>query len=81
MTHEEILKKYGATDIKRYTLINNYGYNFSIDGIGYDIRFWANCYGADVNKWQIMPCTKGDDGKYIPMDRDLAKKIEAEFNG
>lgn len=80
MTYEEILKKYGASDIERYSLISNYGYTFYIGENKYDIRFWANCYGAEINKWQIMPCTKGDDGKYIPMDRELSKKIEEEFN-
>ena len=78
--YEQILEKYGATEIERYSLINNYGYRFKIDGIKYDIRFWANCYGAELNVWRIHSQTQGEDGTYIQMPKELAKKIEAEFN-
>lgn len=77
---EKILERYGATEIESYSLISNYGYRFKIDGIKYDIRFWANCYGASLNRWEISPSTQGEDGTYIQMPKDLAKKIEAEFN-
>lgn len=79
MTNIERLQKYGAEEIKGYTLINNYGYTFKIDGIKYDIRFWANCYGAEINRWQIHPCTEGEGGM-IMMPKELREKIEAEFN-
>ena len=80
MTNEEILEKYGATEIERYCLISNYGYRFKIDGIKYDIRFWANCYGAELNRWEISPSTRGEDGTYIQMPKDLKIQIEEEFN-
>ena len=74
------LKRYGAKDIESYDLINNYGYRFTIDGVKYDIRFWANCYGTAINKWRIHSCTKNDSGEYIQMDCKLQVKIENAFN-
>ena len=79
-TREDRLKKYGATNIKRYSLINNYGYTFEINGARFDIRFWANCYGVARDVWEILPLSKKDDGSYIYMDKELRAKIEDEFN-
>ena len=70
----EILKKHGAEEIKYYSLISNYGYTFSIRGNKFDIRFWANCYGAEINRWSIHSC--GD----VQMPKELREQIEAEFN-
>lgn len=42
----------GVTDIKLYTLVNNYGAEFMKDGSHFDLRRWANCYGADL-KWGV----------------------------
>ena len=70
----EILKRYGAEDISPYCLISNYGYTFRIGEGKFDIRFWANCYGYYIGKWQIHPCTD------VRMDKELQEKIEAEFN-
>ena len=67
-----ILQEYGATDIEPYTLISNYGYTFSLDGIECDIRYWANCYGCALNSWQLM-----SGGK---LSEELAKDIESRFN-
>ena len=50
---ELLLKEAGATAIKFYMLINNYGYTFIKNGIKYDLRFWANCYGCALNHWSI----------------------------
>lgn len=75
-----ILEKYGAENIKSYCLINNYGYTFKINGVKYDIRFWENCYGAYIGKWSVMPADMNDAGDYIRMDKELQRKIEAEFN-
>lgn len=68
----EILKKYGAENIKDYLLVNNYGYGFDLDGEHYDIRFWANCYGMELNRWEVM-CIGG-------VKNEKAKMIEKEFN-
>ena len=80
MTGEEKLKKYGATEIEGYCLISNYGYTFKINGIKYDIRFWANCYGAYLGKWEIHSCTTDEDGYRICMPQALREQIEADFN-
>ena len=76
----EILEKYGAEEIKSYCLISNYGYIFYIKGIKYDIRFWENCYGAYIGRWEIMPASRTEDDELIHMDKALKKKIEDEFN-
>ena len=76
----QILEKYGAEEIKSYCLISNYGYRFLINGIKYDIRFWENCYGAYIGRWEIMPASRTEEGEPIPMDKALKKKIEDEFN-
>lgn len=39
-------------DIKQYCLINNYGATFTKGGIKFDLRRWANCYGADMG-WGV----------------------------
>ena len=80
MTEIEKLEKYGATEIESYCLISNYGYRFKIDGIKYDIRFWANCYGVALDRWSISPCTQGEDGRYIQMPKELQDRIETDFN-
>lgn len=48
---KEVLKKHGAENVEGYSLINNYGYRYTIDGKKYDSRFWANCYGCALNTW------------------------------
>lgn len=48
---QALLERFGATDIKFYSLINNYGYTFRLDGVKHDIRFWANSYGCHIGKW------------------------------
>lgn len=55
-TYEEITTALeaieGVTDIKTYTLINNYGAYFKKDGVKFDLRRWANCYGTDIG-WGV----------------------------
>lgn len=80
MDYKKVLEGFGATEIESYNLVNNYGYRFTINGNRYDIRFWANCYGVEVNKWFIHPCTQLEDGKYAYMDKELKEKIEKAFN-
>lgn len=59
MTKQEIMEAveifidYGCTNIKAYSLVNNYGYTFDYMGKHYDARFWANCYGVALNRWEI----------------------------
>lgn len=72
----EVLEKHGATDIEDYSLISNYGYTFFINGVKYDARFWANCYGAALNIWQIHNC----DPENRRIDVKTLRKIEEELN-
>ena len=53
----------GVTDIKLYTLVNNYGATFTKDGVKCDLRRWANCYGADCGWGVSVHDHKGLGGK------------------
>ena len=44
-----------AKNVKGYSLINNYGYNFDYKGVHYDYRHWLNFYGDDVDFWSLYP--------------------------
>ena len=82
----EVLEKYGATNIKGYCLINNYGYTFELDGAEYDARFWANCYGFSPMRWDIHggkesgKCDAKETPFCIPMEKQLRDRILAELN-
>lgn len=47
------LEAIGCTDIKPYTLVSNYGYEFSKGGVRYDLRYWENCYGVYGGGWHL----------------------------
>lgn len=82
----KILESYGAEAIKPYTLISNYGYQFFLYGNKYDIRYWANCYGCAINRWEIHAIERKDHGESeaaAAIDTalyKLLKEIEKEFN-
>lgn len=65
----EVLERYGATNIKGYVLVNNWGFKFDLDGERCDARFWENCYGASPMVWGVH----GKSSK--------CKEIEKELNG
>ena len=68
---ENVIKKYYGENIRKYSLISNWGYTFSIDGITYDARFMANCYGVALNCFQV----------YAPNgNKKIAQSIENELN-
>jgi len=69
----ELFIDYGCTDVKSYTLVNNYGYTFKYDGVDYDARFWANCYGVAVNEWEIH--SSQVNAKEIPAMIELEKAL------
>lgn len=48
----------GCSDVKEYCLVNNFGYTFNLDGSRYDLRYWANCYGCELNYWSL-DCKSG----------------------
>ena len=53
MNFVQRLKDIGCENVQGYTLISNYGYAFTKNGIRYDLRYWANCYGMDLDYWSI----------------------------
>ena len=74
MTAVEVLEKYGAAEINGYDLCSNWGYTFILGGHKYDARFWANCYGACLDRWGIISC----EGH--KMAEGLREKIERELD-
>lgn len=50
---KEQLQNAGAENIKGYTLVNNSGYTFNKNGIYYDLRHWINCYGVEVDYYEL----------------------------
>lgn len=69
--YTEIIEKNNGQNIKRYSLISNWGFSFTIDGASYDARFVANCYGVALNCFQVYT----SNGK-----KEIAQKIENELN-
>lgn len=76
----KVLEKNGATDIEGYTLISNFGYTFNLNGMKCDARYWANCYGCALDKWDVTSLEQDADGKYIRLDEDITDKLEHELN-
>lgn len=81
-TTHEVLAANGATDIKLYSLVNNHGYTFALGGKHYDARFWANCYGTALNRWEVSCMDKReDDPRYVqPVDPELKERLEKALN-
>lgn len=50
---EKKLIELGCEGISYYSLINNYGYDFTKNGVHYNIRHWLNCYGVEVDFWTL----------------------------
>lgn len=63
----------GLSEIKHYTLVNNYGCTFVKNGKHYDLRRWINCYGVDLG-WQVFGTKANEDTIHLtPVDSlDLA---------
>lgn len=74
---EKIIKKYGGDNIKGYSLINNYGYTFTLDGLRLDLRYWANCYGVALDYWRIHAI---GGQKTSDEQKKIIKAIEDEAN-
>ena len=81
-TPHEVLAANGATNIEEYSLVNNYGFTFDLDGKKYDARFWANCYGTALNRWEVMSRNKReDDPRFVyPVDPELKARLEKALN-
>ena len=78
----DVLSSNGATDIQDYSLVNNFGYTFALGGKHYDARFWANCYGTALNRWEVSCMDKReDDPRYVqPVDPELKERLEKALN-
>lgn len=50
---QDALEYVGATDVEKYSLVNNYGYKFYKRGKKYDLQHWLNVYGSSVDYWEI----------------------------
>jgi len=50
---KDIIKKYGGSNIKTYTLVNNDGYTFILDDCKCDARHWRNFYGVKMNSFDV----------------------------
>ena len=71
----DIIKKYGGSNIKTYTLVNNDGYTFELDNCKCDARHWRNCYGAEMNSFDVT--ATGDVTEDI---RTKINNIQKELN-
>ena len=75
----QVLEILGAKNIEGYSLINNYGYTFEIDGTKYDVRYWANCYGVALNRWETMP-TRTEPRPKTEEEKKVCEQVDVIFN-
>lgn len=47
------LKELKLENLEQYSLINNYGFKFTINGLKYDLRHVLNVYGAETDFWTL----------------------------
>ena len=71
------LEALNCANIEGYTLVNNYGYTFTLGDRKYDLRFWANMYGSSPNKWIAHKCSDGDTDD---VDRFVFSTLDYMFN-
>lgn len=76
----DVLKDFGATDFKSYSLINNWGYTFKINGIKFDARFWENMYGFSPMKWGVHMVDEYDE-KYKPLMEEIENELNYDHHG
>ena len=68
--YEKALIEEGAEEIKYYSLINNFGFTYNYNGVKYDSRFVANCYGAVCNWWETSAIEREKE------DEEFVKRIQ-----
>lgn len=74
MNAREIIEKHGGKIVESYMLVNNWGHIVEYNGATYDVRRWANCYGADCGWGVSWLSNKGgdrDDEWLNELDKDL----------
>ena len=81
-TPRDVLSANGATDIEYYSLVNNFGYTFTLGGKHYDARFWANCYGTALDRWEVACMDKREDEPQFTqtVDPELKARLESALN-
>lgn len=60
----------GVTDVKPYTLVNNWGCTFVKNGKHYDVRRWINCYGVDLG-YQLFGTKAEEDIHHFAPSEDM----------
>ena len=65
-------------DVEEYSLINNWGFSFNHNGVFYDLRYWANCYGVALNYFDLMGLWKTKTPAFHTLD-EAFKFIKREF--
>lgn len=75
-----ILKKHGAQEIRYYSLINNSGYVFTLDGSRYDLRHWRNIYGVEVDHYNYVT-TKDASEETSKKLRAILEEIKEAIRG
>lgn len=63
---KEIILKKGIEITDEYNLVSNYGYKIKLNNQEYDLRHWKNCYGVEVDYWEVNhKCKATDEEKKI----------------
>lgn len=75
---KEIIESYEVEIIGAYSLVSNYGYKIKFKNKEYDLRHWLNCYGAEVNYWEISPISRASDDEQKIL-KDLENKMTEEL--
>ena len=60
----------GVTDVKPYSLVNNWGCTFMKNDKHYDVRRWVNCYGVDLG-YQLFGTKAEEDTHHFTPSKDL----------
>lgn len=65
---ESKIKKCGFEIIGYYNLVSNYGFKIKLNNQEYDLRHWKNCYGAEVNYWEVSPKCRASEEDRIKLE-------------
>lgn len=75
----QIFNEYGCKDISTYSLVNNYGFKFTYNNVTYDLRYWRNCYGVELNYWDASAESNADNN-LVKQNKSIIKEIVTKFN-
>lgn len=74
-----VLEEHGAHNVEPYMLVNNYGFTFKIGAAPYDARYWANCYGMALNRWEVTRLEGNPRGEHDAEKRRI-EEMERQLN-